>query len=160
MGEHLVRLVRHVRRELRRAVDGVSEADLERRVAGLNSVAWMVAHLAWQEQTYWLSLRGEDPVADLDAFRPPGPTPAPMPSFTEAWGAWERVTAASEEWLDSLDREALLERFEGRRENIGTLLTRVFGHYYVHIGQITAIRKLLGYDVPTFVGSLDGAYFE
>lgn len=159
---HLVRYVQHTRRELRRAVEGMSIEDLERRLGGLNSIAWIVGHLGWQEQTYWLTSRGEPAAADLEAFG--HGEPAAAADFETLYQAWQRVTAASDLWLAGLDEAALLTHVHGRslfeRENVGTLLTRVIGHYYLHIGQITAIRKLLGYPVPTFVGSQAGAMYE
>ena len=136
-------------------------ADLERRVGGINSVAWIVGHLAWQEQAYWLTSRGEPAVADLQAFghtRPEAP-----PRFGEVFETWTRVTAAADPWLVGLREDDLRAHLRGRRlfdeENIGTLLTRASGHYYLHIGQITAVRKLLDYPVPGFVGPQTGATF-
>lgn len=159
---HLVRYTRHVRRELRRAVEGMSLQDLDRRLGNLNSVAWIVGHLAWQEQSYFLTSRGEPAIAELDGYG--GGDPDPAASFVHLFGVWERVTVAADAWLTGLDAAALREHLQGRRlfevENIGSLLTRVIGHYYLHIGQITAIRKLLGYPVPGFVGSQSGAVYS
>ena len=161
MTHHLVRYLHHVRREFRRAVDGVPAADRARRVGGINSVAWIAAHLAWQEQSYWLLSRGEPPVASLDAFA--RGLPQDVPPFAEAFAAWEGVTAATGPWLDALTEEDLRGHLRGRRlyevENVGSLVMRVIGHYYLHIGQITAVCKLLGEPVPAFVGSQEGAYF-
>ena len=159
---HLVRYLQYVRRELRRAVDGMEVADLERRVGGINSVAWIVGHLAWQEQGYWLVSRGRRPLVELQAYGRTPPTEPPR--FEPLFGAWARVTAAADPWLESLTEPQLREHLEGRslfeRENIGTLLTRTSGHYYLHIGQITAVRKLLDYPVPGFVGSQAGAEYR
>lgn len=159
---HLVRYLQHARRELRRAVDGMSVADLERRVGGINSVAWMVGHLAWQEQAYWLTSRGEPVLADLDAFgrgRPETP-----PAFDPLFTVWARVTAAADGWLAGLVDDELRSHLQGRRlfeqENIGTLLTRTSSHYYLHIGQITAVRRLLDDRVPPFVGTQSGAEYR
>lgn len=159
---HLVRYLQHARRELRRAVDGMAPEDLERRVGGINSVAWMVGHLAWQEQTYWLTSRGEPAVTDLDAFG--RGRPAAPPAFDELFGVWARVTAAADAWLNCLGEADLRSHLEGRRlfemENVGTLLTRASSHYYLHIGQITAVRRLLDDRVPPFVGSQEGAEYR
>jgi len=159
---HLVRYLQHARRELRRAVDGMTAADLERRVGGINSVAWMVGHLAAQEQGYWLTSRGEPQLADLDAYRRGRPdTP---PAFEGLFAAWESITAAADGWLVGLSAQDLRSHLPGRRlfeqENIGTLLTRTSGHYYLHIGQITAVRRLLDASVPPFVGSQEGAEYR
>jgi hypothetical protein len=158
---HLVRYLQHARREFRRAVDGMSVADSERRVGGINSVAWMVGHLAWQEQAYWLTSRGEAALADLDAFG--GGRPEAPPQFDPLFDVWARVTSAADGWLTSLDDADLRSHLVGRRlferENIGTLLTRTSSHYYLHIGQITAVRRLLGERVPAFVGPQTGAEY-
>ena len=159
---HLVRVLKNTRAELRRAIDGMSEADLERRVAGINSVAWIVGHLAGQEQGLWLQGRGLPAVADLSAFGH-GAEPA-TPAFGFVFPLWEEITSVTESWLDDLDDDGLRQHLSGdpffEIENVGSLLTRVIGHYYLHIGQITAIRKVLGYSVPGFVGSQEGAYFD
>lgn len=163
---HLVRYLKHVRRELRRAVEGMSQGDLEQRVQGINSVAWMVGHLSWQEQRYWLEPRGEPIIADyLAAYANGAPAmTSPQHSFAELYAVWESVTEASNPWLESLSGHDLRMHFQGRRlfevENVGSLMTRVIGHYYLHIGQITVVRKLLGYPVPSFVGLQEAAYFE
>ncbi|HKI58986.1 MAG TPA: DinB family protein [Trueperaceae bacterium] len=158
---HLVRYLQHVRRELRRALEGMSVADLERRVGNLNSVAWIVGHLAWQEQSYFLTSRGQPAVAAFVGYG--RGEPDPDAAFEPLFAAWERITTAADDWLDGLDEGALRGHVQGRRlfevENVGSLLTRVIGHYYLHIGQITAIRKLLGYPVPGFVGSQAGALY-
>ncbi|MCA9835761.1 MAG: DinB family protein [Trueperaceae bacterium] len=162
MSLHLVKYVFHVRRELNRALEGLSEADLDKRVAGINSCAWIVAHLAWQEQRYWLEPRGLPQVADLSAYRN-GAT-LTNPNFAEVYPLWQEIIRQSESWLEGLAEDDLRNHFRGNKffelENIGSLMTRVIGHYYLHIGQITAIRKILGYEVPGFVGSQEGAYYE
>ncbi len=163
---HLVRYVQHVRRELLRAIEGMEVADLERRVGGINSVAWMVGHLAWQEQAYWLLARGEPAATpvDLQLLASGRPRAETIPAFDELLEAWRQVTTTADAWLVTLDADDLLRHLEGRKlyelENVGTLLTRVIGHYYLHIGQITAVRKLLDLPVPAFVGSQVGAYFD
>ncbi len=162
MSLHLVRYTIHVRRELRRAVEGMTESDLEKRVGGMNSVAWMIAHLAAQEQSYWLESRALPVVADLSFLRKKDESATP--NFAAMWAVWEDVIKQSDSYLLSLTETDLKHHFTTRKsfeiENIGSLLTRVIGHYYLHIGQITVIRKLLDYDVPAFVGSQEGAYYE
>lgn len=161
---HLVRYLQHVRRELRRALEGMAVADLERHLGGMNSVAWMVGHLAWQEQSYWLTGRGEPDASRLDLKAFGRTRPEAMPTFEALFEAWEKVTTAADKWLLALGEPELRTHLTGRRmfdeENVGTLLTRVIGHYYLHIGQITAIRKWLDYPVPPFVGSQAGADYR
>jgi uncharacterized damage-inducible protein DinB len=157
-----------VRREFVRVLEGLSDNDCEKRVAGLNSIAWMTAHLMNQEHSYWLKPRGLA-LSEVEAFNTETANTKTTdtetkPSFQKAYTLWEHVTTASCDWLGSLSDADLRSHLSGRKsfeiENIGSLLTRVIGHYYLHIGQITAIRKVLGYEVPAFVGSQEGAYFE
>ncbi len=158
MAHHLVRYVWHVRRELERSLENISEADLNREVGGLNSIAWMIGHLAMQEQAYWLFFRGEELVEkNLKAY---GSKVEDPKEFAELFELWKSITEQSNGWLETATTSDLENQFEKAKENTGSLLTRVIGHYYFHIGQIATIRKLLGYDVPGFVGSQEGAYYE
>jgi hypothetical protein len=72
---------------------------------------------------------------------------------------------ASEPYLDRLDPQALAGHWEvnGRRarENIGTSLHRIIHHYWFHLGEMQAIRQLLGHtDLPTYVGNLSRASYR
>ncbi len=161
MSHHLIRYSQHVRREFKRVLEGMSEADCNKRVANLNSIAWMTAHLMNQEYTYWHKSQANE-IAEVTAFNE---TLKVHPAdFKEAFVLWERVTDESNDWLERLSEDDLRTHLTGRKsfevENIGSLLTRVIGHYYFHIGQISAVRKMLDYDVPGFVGSQEGAYFD
>lgn len=161
MSHHLVRYTQHVRRELTRVLEGLSEADCNKSVVNMNSIAWMSAHLMNQEHSYWLRSRGLA-LPKVKAFNEKSKeTP---PSFKEAHTLWKIVTDSSNDYLDALTEADLRTHLKGSKsfevENIGSLLTRVIGHYYVHIGQICVIRRNLDYDVPGFVGSQEGAYFE
>ncbi|MDQ3396670.1 MAG: DinB family protein [Deinococcota bacterium] len=163
MEQHLVRYVQHVRRELLRATDGVLADDLERSHHGVNSVAWMVGHLAAQEQAYWLETRGTVLYRTLTGYR--RAVPQRMDDAQTLLAQWREVTSAADVWLTGLSEDDLRRRLPLPGavvvpENVGSLLTRVIGHYYLHIGQITVVRKMLGYPVPSFVGSQEGAYYE
>ena len=52
----LVDQLRFARSEWVRALEGVSDEDARRRLTPMNSISWMVGHLAWQENRYWLQL--------------------------------------------------------------------------------------------------------
>ncbi len=163
MAHHLVRYIWHVRRELERVLDGISEADLNREVhlnddsGSINSIAWMIGHLAMQEQAYWLLFTGNELVdKNLKVY---GGKVEDAKDFAELFELWKKITEQSNAWLETATPKDLENTFEKARENTGSLMTRVIGHYYFHIGQIATIRKLLGYDVPSFVGSQEGAYY-
>jgi hypothetical protein len=82
--------------------------------------------------------------------------PASTPPLGEMWDAWKIATAAADDYLSTLTPSRLESHQEKdgrlRRENVGTMLTRVIFHYWYHIGEANAIRQMLGHaDVPQFV---------
>ena len=157
MTHPLVEQLRFARAEWRRGLRGVSEADGARRLEPMNSIGWIVAHLAWHEQRYWLTrLAGETPQPVLNEVAPSG-GPATTPSLKAMLKAWSIVTAAADPHLDALDESALQERLPGAPPRLmGNALLRVTYHYWFHTGEILAIRQLMGHpNRPEYVGNID-----
>lgn len=154
----LVDQLRFARSEWVRALDGVSDEDARRRLSPMNSISWMVGHLAWQENRYWLQLaQGQDLAPHLNALVGYG-KPATTPPLDEMWSAWRTVTEAADVYLDTLTIEALDSYYRRRgkdiSESVGTLLQRVIYHYWYHTGEAMAVRQMLGHtNLPEFVGS-------
>jgi uncharacterized damage-inducible protein DinB len=157
----LVRQLRFTRAEFRRGLRTVDSDAAQQRVAPLNSLAWSIGHLAWQEQKYFLHHgQGVMPYPAIDrAFR--SGAPASTPPLDEMWQAWTAITSQADPWLDTLTSDRLARpytRRDGRPGGriLGSLLQRVVYHYWYHLGENMAIRKLLGHaPVPQFVGNLD-----
>jgi hypothetical protein len=157
----LVAQLRFTRSEFRRALQGISDADAQRRFPPMNCISWNIGHLAWQEQRYWL-FRGQGQmllpqINELFAYGAPASTP-PLASM---WEAWATITSAADPWLDTLTITHLrqLVVIEGTADSysFGSLLQRVLYHYWYHTGENMAIRQLLGHtDLPEFVGDIDG----
>lgn len=160
MPHPLVLQLRFTRAELLRALEGVSDADAQRRLMPMNCISWTVGHLAWQEQRYFLTFaQGQLPAPELNTQFAYG-APACAPTLAEARAVWEMVTAAADSWLEQADSAALLSEYSGpnRSTSYGNLLQRVIYHYWYHIGEIMAARQLLGHGaLPDFVGDLDVA---
>ena len=158
MAHPRVEQLRFTRSEWRRALRGVPEEDGFRRFEPINSIGWIVAHLAWQEQRYFVArAQGRIPLPELDAIAPNG-GPASTPSLREMLGLWKRVTAEADPWLDSLDTRALLGPLPppGGSRSVGDAIQRVTYHYWQHIGEIMAIRQLLDHQRrPEFVGDIE-----
>jgi hypothetical protein len=155
----IVDLLRFARSELVRSLDGVTDEEGVRRFGSMNSISWMVGHLADQEQRYWLERRGEHLVVpglnDLVGYGKPASTPL----LSEMWEAWRGVTAGTDSYLDSLSIPDLLEfpTWRGKTidESVGTLILRVNDHYWFHIGEAQAVRQMLGHTgLPDFVGDI------
>lgn len=160
MAHPLVDQLRFTRGEWLRGLEGISAEDATRHLGPMNCISWNVAHLAWQEQQCWLD-RAQgvmvEPVLARDFCYG-----APMftPPLDVALGCWHAVVARSEEFLDTLTTE-LLQRdlpYNGdvSGQSIGSAMRRVTYHYWYHIGEIQAIRQMLGHtDLPVYVGDIE-----
>lgn len=134
------------------------EADGFRRFEPLNSIGWIVAHMAWHEQRYWLTrLVGETPEPVLNEVAANG-GPATTPSLRAMLRAWARVTSAADPHLDALDEAAMAAVLPGTPPRLmGNATLRVTYHYWFHTGEVLAIRQLLDHPRrPEFVGDLEG----
>ncbi len=154
----LVEQLRFTRAEWLRALRGVKADEALRRIQPMNSIGWIVGHLAWQEQRYWLTRpRGETPIPALNRIVASG-GPATTPPLDEMLAAWRTVTAAVDPWLDALTTATLLEPLPGSPpRSVGDSIRRVTYHYWFHIGEILAIRQMLGHRrLPQFVGDIEG----
>ena len=156
----LVDQLRFTRSEWLRGLKGVTEEGAARHFGPMNSIGWIVGHLAWQEQRYLL-------------YRPQGimlrediqknfTTGGPMstPSLAETLAAWRSITKASEPFLDQLTTKKLLVDLplNGKRsgQSQGSAIRRMTYHYWFHIGEILAIRQQLREKgLPEYVGSIE-----
>ena len=152
--------LRFTRSEFLRALDGVSDEEARRRFMPMNCNSWIIGHLAWQEQRYWLTrAQGQTPYPELNTLTANG-APASTPPLDEMWHIWHAVTAASDSYLDTLTTEMLLLNpvVDGKTLPVtfGSLLLRTTYHYWYHMGESQAIRQLLGHtNLPQFVGNID-----
>lgn len=158
MSHPLVDQLRFTRSEWLRALSGTPEADGLKRLQPMNSIGWIVGHLAWQEQRNWLTrINDSTPVPVLNEIVANG-APATTPSLGEMLAAWHTVTTAVDPWLDTLtgDDLALDLPGPGPRRSVGDSIHRVMYHYWFHIGEILAIRQILGHRrLPEFVGDIE-----
>ncbi|MEE8415817.1 MAG: DUF664 domain-containing protein [Desulfobacterales bacterium] len=160
----LVTQLRFVRSEFARCLKGVSAEDARRRLLPMNCISWIVGHLAYQENLYWVvRTQGRDLAPDLEHQVGWG-QPASTPPLDEMWETWHTVTDAADTYLDTLTTERLQthQKWEGAPldESIGTKLLRNIYHYWFHTGEAHAIRQLLGHtDLSEFVGDISRAAY-
>ena len=157
--------LRFARSEFVRCLEGLSDEDARQRLLPMNCISWMIGHLTSQEQFYWVYLaQGKEIVPQLAELVGYG-RPASTPPLADMWQAWHDVTAAADEFLDTITAEMLTTHFtqgETRsREPIGTMLLRSTYHYWFHTGEAHAVRQQLGHpDLPQFVGNMNGVVFQ
>ena len=162
MPHPLIHQLRFTRSEFQRALEGLAEADAQRQMPPMNCISWMVGHLAWQEQRYWLQwLQGKVLLPELNERFCWGCPPL-TPPLGEMQLAWRAVTSAADPFLDSLTSEDLLRIQSFQTDtwsfttSTGNLMQRVIYHYWYHTGECMAIRQMLGHTgLPEFVGDID-----
>ena len=158
MVHFLVEQLRFARAEWVRGVGDISDEDAGCQFEPMNSIAWMVGHLAQHEQYFWLEIpQGITLIDSLNAYG--YGQPKSNPPLTEMWHAWHMVTEAVDSYLNTLSADDLLHHSmvngQARAENIGTALGRSTYHYWYHLGEAMAIRQLLGHQhLAQFVGNL------
>ena len=164
MTHPLVVQLRFVRSEFERCLRGVPAEDAVKRLGPMNSISWMIGHLANQENFYWnIAGQGINAAPGLNDRVGTG-KPASTPPLDEVWAIWKQVTKTADPFLDALATERLTTFFEFRgqpmRESIGTQLQRTMYHYWFHTGEAHAARQMLGHgQLPQFVGSMKNAEF-
>ena len=160
MTHPLIDQFRFTRSEWRRGLEGVSEEDAAVHFGPMNSIGWTVGHLAWHEHRYWLELaQGKMVFPEMNQMYAYG-APMSTPSLANMLAIWEEVTKLADPFLDALTNERLLVDLprEGRSvgQTLGSALRRVTYHYWYHIGEIQAIRQMLGHaGLPEYVGDIE-----
>lgn len=162
MPHPLVTQLRFTRSEWVRGLKPVTAEEAARRFGPINPIAWMIGHLAWQEQLYWLErAQGTTVVREVKQFG--YGKPLSVPPLDEAWAWWRAVTTAADPYRDSLAGVKLTRRWprESSRETPGTKLHRTTYHHWFHLGESQAIRQLLGHTrLPDFVGGFGESQYR
>ena len=158
MAHPLVVQLRFTRGEVVRGLADVPDPDARQRLQPMNCISWMIGHLAWQEQRYWLSrAQGKILFPQLNELLACG-RPASTPPVEDMWSAWRTVTEAADPWLDSLTTVSMQAPLAEGLSSVGTFLQRTIYHYWYHLGEAMAARQMLGHTtLPDFVGDIDAA---
>ena len=160
MAHPRVEQLRFARSEWRRGLRGLNAGDAVKRLEPMNSISWMIGHLAWHERLIWLEraqgLRVE-PVLDRVASG----LPASTPPLATMLAAWQRVVDLADPFMDTLttaDLERVLPHdLRPSPPLAGTQLQRITYHYWSHVGEASAVRQMLGHKrLAQFVGDIDG----
>ncbi len=163
--QRLVNQLWFTRSEFNRCLDGVTDEEARRRFEPMNSISWIVGHLADQENRYWVRIaQGITIIPELNELVGYGRPPS-TPPLNEMWSAWQRITENADLYLETISANMLPTHLEinGKPvgENIGTMLMRNIYHYWFHSGEAYAIRQLLGHsNLPEFVGNMTQAIYR
>ncbi len=170
-----IELARFALSEFERGLEGLADEEARTRLTKadggqMNAISWVIGHVA----QHWLSVRS---LATLER-RPSGlrpfvtgpaadPTPPPLTEalklLQDAKGSLEWITGADDA-LFATTREELVTASASTaardlripKENAGTALMRAVLHTWFHLGEISAIRQMLGHPEIFFVGQMVG----
>jgi hypothetical protein len=165
MIQPLVTQLKFARSEFVRCMEGVSPEEALRRFEPMNSLSWIVGHLANQEHRLWVQRAQGRNIApglvDLVGYGQPASTPP----LDEMWDLWNRITAEANSFLNYMTPEMLEIKLtwprEEDHEDVGTSLLRNIYHYWFHMGEAQAIRQMLGHkDLPSFVGNMENVKYS
>ena len=160
MAHPLVDQFRFTRSEWLHGLQGVSEQDGARHFGPMNCISWTVGHLAWHEHRYWVELaQGKMLYPELNKSYAYG-APMSTPSFQEMLDTWHAAKTAADPFLDGLTTAGLMVDLlrDGKSvgQTVGSALRRITYHYWYHIGEIQAIRQMLGHqELAEYVGDIE-----
>ena len=140
----------------------LSDDDARRRVEPMNCISWIIGHMAHQEHAYFVAWPKNMPSEPQHAAFAFGSPPS-QPPLEEVMALWSATCEAADLLLHAVDEDGLRQpiiapRPGVERENLGTRITRNMFHYWSHIGEISAIRQMMGHRPPGFVTMHDWQY--
>jgi hypothetical protein len=160
MTHPLVDQFRFTRNEWLRGLQGITEEEAAQHFGPMNCISWIVGHLAWHEHRYWLErAQGIVLFPELNQLYAYG-APMGTPSLKEMLNTHQQVAAAANLYLDALMGADLVSDLllNGKPvgQSMGSALQRITYHYWYHLGEIQAIRQMLGHThLPEYVGDID-----
>lgn len=141
--------------EFRRGLDGLTEEEARFRPekadgTRMNAISWTVQHIA----SHWLNVARAARELPLD--RHGLPADGTPPDYAAALAMLDEA-ASGLGWIAEVSDKAMLRRWRGPDgESVAMFLARAVQHTWFHIGEINAVRQLLGHPEISFVGDLAG----
>ncbi len=160
MAHPLVDQIRFTRSDWLRGLERVTEEEGTRHFGQMNCISWIVGHMAWHEQrTFLLRPQGIMLFPKINQEFANG-APMTSPSLAEMLDRWRIITKATDPFLDTMTTESLQTELllEGKSidQSLGSALRRITYHYWFHVGEVQAIRQMLGHkNLPEYVGPME-----
>ena len=155
----LVQTQQFARSEFERCLNGLIDEEARFRQtkadgSQMNCISWIICHMAHQEWLFFVRGPGGPENERLAPFATGAP--ACVPTLTDALDIWGEAKRAADEWLSQAGDAEFERTADAWFENLGTCLMRNTYHYWVHAGEVTAIRQMLGHPEIMLVGQMRG----
>ena len=96
---NLINQLIFARSEFKKGFSGVTEEEGSQRLMPVNSIGWIVGHLAWHEQYYWLT-RAQGKILIPELIDQVGfGKPASSSSLKKMISYWETITHDADNYL-------------------------------------------------------------
>jgi hypothetical protein len=130
---------------LREAIDGVSDAEGRRVLAGkLTPIVWQVGHIALVDGNYVRRTGGESPVPAryAEVFKQGSGGEQDYPPLRDVWEVFDATHRALADRAAGVDYQAPVDA--PSYKTVGEMLMYSSYHRGYHIGKIMTLRGLLG----------------
>lgn len=130
---------------VREAIDGLSDADARRVMAGkLTPIVWQVGHLALVDGNYVRRAGGESPVPAryAELFKQGSGGEQDYPPLSEVWNVFDTTHRALADRAAGVNYDAPVD--SPTYKTVGDMLLYSSYHRGYHIGKIMSLRGLLG----------------
>ncbi|MHB8730923.1 MAG: DinB family protein [bacterium] len=130
---------------LREAIDGVSDADGRRVMAGkLTPIVWQLGHVALVDGNYVRRAGGESPVPAryAELFKQGSGGEQDYPPLSEVWTVFDATHKALVDRASGADYQAPIDA--PSYKTVGEMLMYSGFHRGYHLGKIMSLRGLLG----------------
>ena len=142
---HVTQMLNLSHNRVREAIDGVSDADARRVMAGkLTPIVWQVGHLALVDGAYVRRAGGESPVPAryAELFKQGSGGEQDYPPLSEVWSVFDSTHRALADRAADADYDKPVD--SPTYKTIGDMLLYSSYHRGYHIGKIMSLRGLLG----------------
>ncbi|MEM9955097.1 MAG: DinB family protein [Chloroflexota bacterium] len=158
MKHPLVAQLQFTRQKFIDGFQNVSAEDAQRCIDPMNSLSWIIGHLAVHELRVWVEI-AQGRLFGENVLVCEGGKAKTNPNFDHMLRSWHLITSTADDYLDHLTQDDMQTHFmwQGKqeREDIGTMLQRNIYHYWYHIGEAQSIRQMLGHpDLIQYVGAI------
>ncbi len=154
MAHFIVTQIQFAKESWLRGLKDVTPEDAKKRFGESNCISWMVGHMAQFDQMAWL----DTPVADLETFA--WGRPASTPELSDVLDAWHTVNIEVNHVLNTFTEADMQRPSRFTEENCATMLQRQTWHYWYHLGEMQAIRQMMGHQgLPQYVGRMGSTVY-
>ena len=131
-------------------INDLSESDIKKVFEPMNCIGWLLGHCSYYNFSIANKIHDKDIPDEAKNYM--NGSPHSTPSLDEIKYLWNHSTDVVKDSFSKLDEIDLKDKFtaefkhgsETEKINLGTDISRLIFHLWNHLGEIAAVRQLLG----------------